>query len=58
MIVNANPKAQHVIQIKKRIIKYVSVNVKIIISEKKNYSWNPSTCICENNKYLKSIADT
>ena len=24
----------------------------------KNYSWNPSTCICENKKYLKSIADT
>ena len=25
---------------------------------KKDYCWNPSTCICENNKYLKSIADT
>ena len=24
----------------------------------KNYSWNPSTCIYENDKYLKSIADT
>ena len=24
----------------------------------KDYSWNPSTCICENSKYLKSIADT
>ena len=24
----------------------------------KNYSWNPSTCICENSKYLKSVADT
>ena len=23
-----------------------------------NYSWNPSACICENSKYLKSIADT
>ena len=23
----------------------------------KDYSWNPSTCICENSKYLKSIAD-
>ena len=23
----------------------------------KDYSWNPSTCICENSKYLK-IADT
>ena len=24
----------------------------------KRYSWNPSTCTCENSKYLKSIADT
>ena len=43
MIVNANSIVQHVIQIKNVIIKY---------------SWNPSTCICENSKYLKSIADT
>ena len=25
---------------------------------KKDYSWNSSTCICENSKYLKSIANT
>ena len=25
---------------------------------KKDYNWNPSTCICENSKYLKSIADS
>ena len=25
---------------------------------RKDYSWNPSTCICENSKYLKSIAGT
>ena len=24
---------------------------------KKDYSWNPSTCICENSKNLKSIVD-
>ena len=24
---------------------------------KKDYIWNPSTCICENSKYLKIIAD-
>ena len=24
---------------------------------KNDYSWNPSKCICENGKYLKSIAD-
>ena len=30
------------------------MNVNIIVSAKKD----PSTCICENNKYLKSIVDT
>ena len=25
---------------------------------RKDYSWIPSTCICENSKYLRSIADT
>ena len=25
---------------------------------KKDYSYNPTTCIWENSKYLKSIADT
>ena len=25
---------------------------------KKDYSWTPSACTCENRKYLKSIADT
>ena len=24
---------------------------------KKYYSWNPSTCICENDKYLKRLVD-
>ena len=24
----------------------------------KNYSWNPTTCICDNSKYLKGISDT
>ena len=24
----------------------------------KDYSLNPSTCICESGKYLKSVADT
>ena len=28
------------------------------ISYKKDYNWNRSTCIGENNKYLKSIADS
>ena len=38
--------------------KNVNVNIKIIVSAKKSYSWNPSTYNCENSKYLKSIADT
>ena len=25
---------------------------------KKDYTWNLSTCICENGNYLKSIDDT
>ena len=24
---------------------------------KNDYSWSPSTCICENSRYLKSITD-
>ena len=24
----------------------------------KYYSWNPSTCICENGKHIKCIVDT
>ena len=39
------------------MIKHVNVNVKIIVSEK-DCSWNPTRCICENDEYLKSIADT
>ena len=27
-------------------------------TSKKDYRWNPNTCICENSKYLKSIPDT
>ena len=27
-----------------------------MLSVKKNYSLNPSTCTCENSKYLKRIA--
>ena len=35
VIVNANSKVQHVIQIKNGIIKHINVNVKFIISAKK-----------------------
>ena len=65
VIVNANSLVQHVIQIMSfkscnsnhGIIKHVYVNVKTIVHAKKIISWNPSTCLCENNNYLKSIAD-
>ena len=49
---------QHVVQIKNGIVKHVDGSVKIIVHVKKYYSWNPTTRICENDKYLKSIADT
>ena len=39
-------------------MKHVNVNVKVNVSAKKDYRSNPRTCICENSKYLKSIADT
>ena len=33
--------------------KYANVNAKIIANTKKVIDGNPSTCICENNRYLK-----
>ena len=36
------------VQIENGIIKHANVNVKKIMW--KRYSWNPSTCICENKK--------
>ena len=51
VILNASPIVQHVIQIKNGIIKHANVSLKIIVRAKKDYSWNPSTCICENSKY-------
>ena len=57
MIGNANLIFKHVIQIKNRITKYVNANVNYR-TYKKNYSWNPSTCVYENGKHLKSILDT
>ena len=47
-----------VIQIKNGIIKQVNNKCKNYCSWKKGYSWNPSACICENSKYLKSITNT
>ena len=49
---------QLAIQIKNGMMKHANVSVKMIAHAKKDCSWNPSTCICEISKYLKSIADT
>ena len=57
MAANENSIVQLAIQIKNGIMKHVNVTVEIILHIKKDYSWNPSTCICENAKYLKSCAD-
>ena len=29
-----------------------------LLQVQKDYIWNPNICICENSKYLESIADT
>ena len=35
------------------------MNVKVIVrAKKKDYSWNPGTCNCENSKYVKSTSVT
>ena len=39
-------------------MKYVNVSVKIIVCAKKILVGIPSTCICENSKYLKSTSLT
>ena len=35
----------------------VNVEVKKYLTCQKDYSWNPSICICEISRYLKSIVD-
>ena len=59
MVPNANSIVQLAIQITYGITKLVNVNIKIIVHAKKIIvAILPSTCICENSKYLNSIADT
>ena len=48
MIVNANSILQLAIQVRNGITKLIL----------KDYSWNLSTYICPNSKYLNSIDDT
>ena len=43
--------------ISNQIIINVNPSVKSIIRAKKDYSWNPDTCICENSTSLKSVID-
>ena len=47
---------KNVNQVNSGITIYADVSVKKYICEK-SYVWNPSTCICENRKYLESIMD-
>ena len=58
MIVNAKSIVQRATQIKNGIMVNVNVSVKSIAYAKKDYNWNPSICICENERYSKSNADT
>ena len=58
MIANANSIVQHVFQIEKWNKKTCQCQGKNYRTGKKDYSCNPTTCICENDKYLKSFAST
>ena len=57
MIAHANSVVQLANQIKNRIIKTCQCECKNYHICKKLYSQNPSTCICENGKYFKSVVD-
>ena len=54
VILNANSIVQYVVQIKNGI-NACQCECKNYCTCKKDYSWNPSTCICENNKYLYKV---
>ena len=55
--VNVNSIVQHIIK-KNWNSKTCQCECKSYHKCDKNYSLNPSTCICENSNYLKSVADT
>ena len=48
---------ENIIQINDRSTINVDVSVKDAMYVKRYYFWNPSTCNCENGKYLAGIAD-
>ena len=53
MIVNANLAVKNLIQIKSGI--EINIDVDVKIQQKKVYVWNPSTCACEINRYLRVL---
>ena len=58
VIVNADSLLKHIKQIKNGTIKHINVILEIIVSAKVIIvGVDLITCICENSKYLKSIAD-
>ena len=56
--VNVDLMGKNVIQINGGITINVDVSVKKHYVCEKDYIWNPSTCSCENGKYLASIIDS
>ena len=56
--VNVDLMGKNVIQINGGITINVDVSVKKHYVCEKDYIWNPSTCSCENRKYLASIIDS
>ena len=56
--VNVDLMGKNVIQINGGITINVDVSVKKHHVCEKDYIWNPSTCSCENGKYLASIIDS
>ena len=56
--VNVNSIVQHEIQIKNENNGTCQCDCKNSCTRTKNYDQNPSSRVCENDKYLKSIVDT
>ena len=55
VILNVNLIVQLVTEIKGGIM--INVKCKKYLTCRKDYSWNPSTYICENSRYIKSAVD-
>ena len=56
--VNVDLMGKNVIQINGGTTINVDVSVRKHHVCEKDYIWNPSTCSCENGKYLASIIDS